>query len=469
MATVLQCVSDLKNLFSRSQHQLASEFGRIEGVEGVWAGKIRNAGNFPIGTGFAARRTLMGFQRPRHSTISWQPKVGLQDDCVVSCNTPSNPVTVQNADHKWYRVFEYAEHTEPYCLHSMWADALSLPQQIRNIILNLKNRSTEMMDEFYRSNQAAISANRWVGVDNGTNSGNITRSLWRFEQDANGTYNVNKIILDPSLLDADGTPSKIALLSIDMLNFIRYTGSYTGAFSKQGQVNIITDYDTSDALPKYDTNVRADNRYRDPQSLDPSLGSVSRYGKYDFTEDPFTLRYYWDTEDSNYPDGVLTRIDHWSSVPVAEGCWDEVSNDYMNADFQITIPFNNMVWALQNYQVPNPPDMPYEQPHSPFNGVWQFFNEVNEITPCNSQRNLAYWQMILAKAAMPDRYDLGHVILHRRFNSRGVFKSCKPLTVPVGGSYDCSIVCPPFDWQPAALVTRDVCGSWNSAGATCGA
>jgi hypothetical protein len=463
MATTLTCANDLKNLFSRAQHQLASEFNRIDGIKGVWEGRIRNGGTFPVGSGFAARTTMLGFQRPRHSTIRWQPKVGLQDDCVVSCNTPSNKVTIQNADHKWYRVFEYAEHTEPYCLHSMWADALNLPDQIRNIVMNLKARSVEMMDEFYRANQVALSANKWVGVDDGSNSGRIRKGLWRFETDANGSVNINKIILDPSI-----EPENVGLASIDTLNWIRETGSYTGAFPIQGNTKIITDYETASLLPKYDTNVRADNRYRAPGTLDPSLAGVMSYGGYDFDRDPFIFRYYWDENDDNYPNGVLTRIDHWSSQPVSEGCWDDVSTDYMNADFQLTIPFNNLVWMLQNYQVPNPPDMPYEQPHSPYNGMWQFFNEVNEITPCNSQRNLAYWQMILAKAAKPDRYDLGHVLLHRRFNSRGVFKSCRSLTVPVAGSYNCTITCPPLDHYAPALVTRTVCGKWNEAGATCG-
>lgn len=464
MPVTLSCASDLANLFSRGQHNLASDFNRVEGINGIWEGKIRTGGTFPIGSGFAARATMLGFQRPRHSTITWNPKVGMQDDCVVSCNTPSNEVTIQNADHVWYRVFEYAEHTQPYCLHSMWADALNLPDQIRNITINLKQRSVEILDEYYRANQVALSGNKWMGVADTTNSGSIRKGLWRFETDANGTVNINKIILDPTV-----EPENVGLLSIDTLNWIRNAGMYRGAFSRSGQVPIITDYETADNLPKYDTNVRADNRYRDPQALDPSLGAVSRYAKYDFTDDPFSLRYYWDTEDENYPDGVLTRIEHWSSQPVSEGCSDDVNEDYLNADFTLTIPFNSMVWAVQNYQVPNPPEMPYEQPLSPYNGMWKFFNEVNEITPCNSQRNLAYWQMIVAKAAKPDRYDLGHVVLHRRFNSRGVFKSCKALTVPVGGSYDCTITCPPFDWQPPALVDRVVCGGgWNAAGATCG-
>lgn len=468
MAITLSCVSDIRNFFTRGQHYLDREFGVIEGVRGVWEGKIRQGGTFPVGSGFAARTTLLGFQRPRVSTIGWRPKVGLQDDCRVDCDVPANLVKLGNADHRWYRLFDYAENTEVYCLKSMWADALNLPAQIRNIVTNLKNRTVEIMDEFYRANQVAISSNRWVGVDDGTNNPKIIRALsgspaWRFEQDANGTVNVNKIILNPGV-----EPENVGLLSIDTLNYIRQTGSYTGAFPVNGQVPIITDWETADYLPKADTNVRMDNRYRDPQALDPSFGAVSRYGMYDFSFDPFTLRYYWDTEDPNYPDGVLTRIEHWTSEQVSEGCWDQVSEDYLNADFQLTIPFNNMVYELQNAQYDNPPEMPFEQPQSPYTGIWRFVNEVNEITPCNVDRTKAFWRMVLEKAAKPDRYDLGHVILHRRFNTRGVFRSCRTLQVPVGGTYYCDDTCAPLDHYPPALVTRTTCGKWNQGGLSCG-
>ena len=44
--------------------------------------------------------------------------------------------------------------------------------------------------------------------------------------------------------------------------------------------------------------------------------------------------------------------------------------------------------------------------------------------------------MVWEMAAMPDRPQLGHAVFHRRFNTRGVIKSCRPLTVSMAGSYD---------------------------------
>ena len=461
---VLQCTDDLRNFFSRSQHYLEPEFRKIDALEGSWDGKIRNAGNFPVGTGGRARVSTMGPERMSHEDMEWTPLIGLQEDCVASCNVPSREVTVGNADHRWYGVFTHAQHTTPFCLETMWLDALNLPSQIRNRYENLKRRTVDVLDEFYRKHQVAYSDNKWMGVADGTNSGQIRKGLWRFEVDANGTPNVNKIIIDPSVLDVDDTPSNVGLLSVDTLNWIRNYGIYDGAFPKKGMVPIITDYETSDMLPKYDTNVRMDNRYRAPGTLDPSYDAVRSYAGYSFDTDDFSYRYFWDTEDPNYPNGVLTRISHWKNRQVSEGCISGASEDYLNADYILTIPFNPNVWEWQNYETPNPPHMPYERPDSPYNGIWRFINEVNEVTPCNSQRNLAYWQMILKKAAKPDRPHLGHVVLHRRFNSRGVFKSCKTLTVPVGGSLDCSHTCPPLDHYPPAYVTREVCGKWSGNG-----
>lgn len=462
MATVLQCVDDLRNWFSRSQHFLEPAFKEYTTIRGAWEGTIRNGGNFPVGTGGRARVTTLGSERMAPADMVWTPLIGLQDDCVVSCNVPLREVPIGNADHKWYGVFVHGQYTTPFCLESMWLDALNLPAQIRNRLMNLKRRSVDVMDEFFRMHQIQFSDHKWMGVDDGTNSGTIREGLWRFELDANGQPNVNKIIL------IGVEPENVALPSISIFNWIREFGSYEGAFPLEGNIPIYTDFETATELPKFDTNVRMDNRYRQPGALDPSLTGVDAYAGYRFNRDPFMFRYYWDTEDENYPDGVLTRINHWTNREVSENCVSAASADYLNADFTLQVPFSNMVWEWQNYETPNPPDMPYEQPDSPYNGMWRFVNEVNEITPCNSQRNLAYWQMILKKAAKPDMTNLGHVVLTRRFNSRGVFKSCKALTVPVGGTYDCTPVCPPIDAFPPAYATREVCGMWNEAGATCG-
>lgn len=468
MAITIQCVNDLRQFFSRAQHNLDTEFKSYDTIRGAWEGTIRKGADFPTGTGFRARVTTLGSERMSSADMTWEPRIGLQDDCVTSCDVPLREVPLGNADHKWYGVFTHGQYTTPFCLETMWSEALNLVAQIRNRLMNLKRRTVDVMDEFYRVNQVALSDHKWMGVDNGTNSGQILEGRWRFEQDANGTVNVNKIIIDPAVLAlGGGTPSKIGLPSIGTFNWIREFGSYEGAFPLEGNVPIYTDFETATELPKYDTNVRADNRDRSPNSLNPALGGVDTYAGYSFRRDPFMFRYYWDTTDPHYPSGVLTRIRHWTNREVSEGCVSAASADYMNADFTLQVPFNNQVWEWQNYETPNPPEMPFEQPDSPYNGIWRFVNEVNEITPCNVQRNKAFWMMILKKAAKPDMTNLGHVILTRRFNSRGVFASCKALTVPVQGSYDCTPVCPPLDHFPPAYVTRSVCGKWNSAGATC--
>lgn len=467
MAIQISCSADIATYFSRNQHYLEPTFRELKTIRGAWEGMIRNGGNFPTGTGFRARVSTLGSERMDPADMVWTPMIGLQDDCVGTCNIPSQEVNIGNADHRWYGVESHAQYTTPFCLEKMWADALNLPQQIRNRMMNLKQRTVDVMDEFYRKFSMGFADHRWVG---NTNSGDVVENQWHFEQDANGFVNIDKIVLDSSLLDGNGAPTYIGLPSVDALNYIKEYGSYDGAFETDGITPIMVDMDIAQQLPKYDTNVRADNRYRAPAVLNPGLDTVDSYANYRFKRDPFLARYFWDVNDANYPDGVLTRIKQWSKRVVSEGCVSTASTDYLKADFTVIIFPNEDVWEWQNYETPNPPEMPYEQPFSPYNGIWHFRNQIDEITPCNRQKNLAYWEMILKKAAKPNLTSLGHTYLVRRFNSRGIFPSCKPLVVPVAGSYDCSLVCPPIDSFPPPYVTRTVCnGSWNPAGATCGA
>lgn len=459
---LLICGPDgIRNFFTRAQHNLSKEFDLLEGTMGVWNGRITNLGPFPLGSGWAARVTTLGFTRPRHTSIRFTPMVGLQDDCRTSCDTPSNVVKLGNADHLWYRLTEYSENTEVFCLKSMWGDALNLEEQLQNHLTTLKTRTAEINDEFARANFAAISANKWLSVD-GISA--PRRGLWRFAADANGEPDVNFIILDAGI-----DPLDVSLPTMSILNYIVETGMYyTGSFPASGMPELITDYETREELPKFDTNIRADNRFRAPNTLDPRLSGApvdqpKDYGNIEFTRDPFAIRYRWVTDHPDFPDGVLQRIESWAPQQVSEGCWDEVSTEYMEGDFQLSIFYNPNVMGLQDLNLPtNIPGGTFEQPQSPYDGMWHFKNEVNEVTPCNQDRNKAYWRMILNWAAKP-RYSgrKGHVVLHRRFGTRGPVKSCRPLQVAPGSYFTCDETCPPFDFFPPPLVNPVTCGSWN--------
>lgn len=458
----IDCGTDtIRNVFTRGQYDLDRQFSILSGKMGVWDGKIRNLGAMPNGSGWATRGTTLGFQRPNTTTIRFTPLVGLQDDCVSTCKPPTNQVKLGNADHVWTRMVSYSENTEAFCLLKMLGDALSLDQQIKNHIRILKQRSADIMDEFKRGSYVAIARNKWAAVMNVPQA--PRRDLWRFAQDANGQPDVNYIILDAGI-----DPNNVSLLTVPNLNYIIDTGTYNNAFPDNGRSELITDWETAQELPKYDTNVRMDNRYRDPAVLNQRYDSVGEYAGIKFTRDPFALRYDWTTTDPLYPNGVLKRIDPWTSKIVSEGCWSEVAQDYLEADFQISPFYNPDVMGLMSANIANPGGMPFQQPQSPYNGMWQFKNEVNEVTPCNEDRNLAYWRMIFLMAAKPiDNGELGHVVLHRRFNSRGPVKSCRPLVVATPGSYNCDQTCAPFDWTPPALVDRVVCGAEFNAVSGC--
>lgn len=464
----------IRNFFTRAQHNLDKEFAYLEGPIGMWDGRVKNLGSFPLASGWAARVTTLGFTRPQTSTIRFRPMVGLQDDCKTSCDTPAREVKLGSADHLWYRMTEYAENTEVFCLVSMWGDALNLQEQLQNHIRVLRDRTAAIMDEFKRSNYAAIAFNKWMSVDGISTP---RRQLWRFAEDENGQPDVNFIILDAGI-----DPADISLPTIPILNYIIETGSYYIGTFPGGRAEYITDFETRQELPKFDTNVRADNRYRDPSVLNPALGANNgnfdpgrsgmgkplNYADIDFSRDPFSMRYRWTLDEPDYPNGVLKRIEQWQPEQVSEGCWDEIANDYMEGDFQVSLFYNDNVFGMQDLNLPTSvPGGAFQQPQSPYNGMWQFKNEVNEVTPCNQDRNKAYWRMLMRMAAKPissGRY--GHLHLHRRFGTRGPVKSCRPLQVAVGSYFVCDESCPPFDFFPPPLVNPITCGSWNAAAVT---
>lgn len=450
----------IRNFFVRAQHNLGDRFTHLDPIMGIWDGKIKNLGPFPTGSGWAARTTTLGFKRLRFTDIQFNPKVGLQDDCATSCDTPAEVVDLGSANNDWYRMTSLARNTEVFCLESMWGDALNLREQLENHIRTLRGITEQVMDEFKRRNYVAIAAHKWLGVDGAFAP---EEALWRFATDANGTVNVDYIILDPGV-----DPATIALPSIPMLNSIVATGVYNGGFPRGGGGLLITDWETMQELPKYDTNVRADNRYRQPGVLNPAYMSVQSYANFDFLLDPFSLRYYYTEDDPAYPNGVLKRIEVWTDEAVTNGCWDKINPDYLRADFIVHPFYNDNVVGLQSLSLPtNLPGGTYDQKQAPYDGMWKFYNEINEITPCNVDRNKAFWRMLFDMAAKPmNSGQYGHVVLTRRFGGAGLVKSCRTLQTLTGGTVDCTDTCPPLDWSPPALVTRTVCGSWSEAAAT---
>lgn len=456
----VQCSADLSNLFTRGQHTLEKDFGLINGLESTWAGLIPDGGRFPVGSGFAARVTTLGQQRLTFNSLNqWQDMVGLQSDCAVSCDPPSQTLEFANADHKWYRLGFQAYNTKPYCLESMFADALNLPSQIQQIYRDLKMVQSDTRDEFSRNNHVAISANRWMGYVENDGEQKLLRQQWRFATDANGNIDTTYIILDPTV-----DPDNISLMTVaGVLNRIRNRGTYIGTFPKDGDITLITDYETFQDLPLYDTNVRADNRFRAPTVLNPAYAATTQYAGYKLHNDPFVLRYYFTTTEPGYPGGVLKRVDQWSNVQFSEGCFSDLSSDYENADFQLSIPWGRSSFEEQNGMQPTSvPNASFAATAQPWNGAWKWHNSINEITPCNIDLNKGFWRAVYKMAAKPLESGLhGHVVLHRRFPFRGVTKVCRDLGAPTAGSTDCTLTCPPLDHYPPGLVDRFTCGSWN--------
>ena len=392
----LGCWQDLSNFLSRSQNHLDTEFGLIEGLNGTWQGKIKSGGVFPQSTGFAARHTVLGFQRARETQIKFTPMAGHQDDCVASCNSQPIPRKNQSVDHRWYRVMNHSEYTEPFCLKTMWQEAFELKQQIANIFENLKQVTMTINDEFSRSNQVFYSDNHWLAIDNGTNTPVIQNSVstpivagatWRFAQDVNGNYDTNKVILGPNIL-----PQNIGYLTVDVLNRVRQWGIYRNAFDKTKPITVITDWDTADYIPKIDSNQRLDNRHRDPESLAPP-STPSR-------ATPPTIRgrsahnaVQLGFDGPELPNGVFTGVRSVGRSSRLRGLHRRCFERLSERGFPISIPFNNKQWKYQTMSYPTSlPGQSFEQPFAPYNGMWTWQNnKTDQITPCNLEQNMGYW------------------------------------------------------------------------------
>jgi len=471
--TAIGCAGDISNHFTLAQHYLDPIFKTLDGVSGVWEGMIPDGGRFPLYSGYASRVTTLAQQRLGFEDLNlWQDMVGLQTDCAVTCDPPVKVVDPGNANHQWYRLMNISYNTKPYCLESMMSAPLSLPQQIEQIFKDLLYIRSDVMDEFYRNNYVGLSAYRWIAYDppvNQPGSPALLQSQWQFATDANGNVNTRYIVLNPTV-----NPNNIDMPSTDILNRIRNFGIPMRTFTPDGEITLVTDYETFSNLPLYDTNRREDNRFRSPVSLNPEYKATTSYAGYKLKNDYFALRYNWrgPGEVAGYPNGVLERVYQWSNQAISEGCFSTTNQAYIDADFQLNIPFSEMqaVFDMQSGETPLSAGngVNFADPASPWNGTWRWVNEVNEVTPCNVDRNKGFWRMVLKKAARPQFFgQRGHILLSRRFPLRGIARSCATLQTGVGtGSADCENSCPAMDFFPPSLVDRYQCGGWNAAG-TC--
>lgn len=470
--TSIACAGDLSNHFTLAQHYLDDVFSKLNGRNGIWEGMIPNAGRFPVGSGFASRVTTLAQQRLGFEDLNlWQPMVGLQTDCVTTCDPPVKVVNPGNANHQWYRLMDISYNTVPYCLDQMFANSLNLLDQIEQIFTDLKYIRMDVMDEFYRNNQVSLSAFRWLGLDPATGASSLQQSLWQFGTKSNGEVDTSTIILNSGV-----NPDEIALMSTDILNRIRNYGIPMGTYDPEGQITLVSDYESFSAMPLYDTNRREDNRFRAPMVLNPDYKATTEYAGYKLKNDFFALRYNRVLNAPGYPlalypNGVLKRVYQWSNQAISEGCFSQTSQQYIDADFQLNIPWSDMqpVFEMQNGEQPLSAGSGanFAATASPWDGTWRWINEVNEVTPCNQDRNKGYWRMSLKKAAKPKMFgQRGHVLLSRRFPLRGVARSCATLQTTTTGSVNCVNTCPAFDFFPPALVARYECGGWNANG-TC--
>lgn len=466
--TTINCAADISNHFSVAQRYLDPIFKKLNGKVGVFDGMIKNGGRFPVGSGFSSRITTLAQQRLGFSDLNgWTDMVGLQSDCKVSCDPSVKTIDPGNAQHTWMTLQEIAFNTKPYCLESMFSSALSLPQQIEQIYKDLLMVSSDVMDEFSRNNQAGLSAFRWLGYDPTVAQGGspaVSQNKWQFATDANGRVNTTYIVLAAGL-----SPNSISLLSTDILNRIRNYGIPMGTFNPEGEITLVTDYETFSALPLYDSNRREDNRYLAPSVLNPDYASTTHYAGYKLKNDYFQLRYNWTLTDPLYPSGVLKRVSQWSNQHISEGCFSQTNQEYIDADFCINIPWSDTdaVFEILNGEQPTSAGsgVNFEAAASPWDGTWRWINEINEITPCNVDRNKGFWRMVMKKAAKPVMFgQRGHVILSRRFPIRGITRACATLQTTTAGSVDCTNNCPAQEFYPPALVNRFTCGGWNSVG-----
>jgi hypothetical protein len=457
---------DINKFFVKGTPRLHEDFAFMEKPLGQWGEWIEYDGVFETNHGASARVTLMGTKRPT-TTNKWNRMVALQGDCTVSCDPPVQNISVSAWDNRWYHLFETSFRSPVYDMTQMWLEAMNLPRQIENIERGLKDWVSEILEEFYQGSYTAMCQHKWVGVDN--NISYIREALWDFERDANGDPNYDRIVVDPSLISQIGN---VSLLTQDVLDYISIYAYYNKSWNFMDSTlkPLMVDPITSQYLPKQDNNQRKDNRVFDPETLNPNLGYEREYAGWGHKVNMFQFRYNWDLTNPNYPNGVLQRVHHNATRSVTSGAVTDINPDFLNASFCIAIPFRPDVVKFQNFTPPKSvgKDVKFEAVTHAYEGIWNWINETNNITPANETKEKGYFLAAIKKAAKPVRWDLGHAILYRLYDSPGVQRSTRPLSVSVGTYYPLTdLACPPLDQYPAPMVTRSVCGNLTRAGCEC--
>jgi hypothetical protein len=259
----------------------------------------------------------------------------------------------ENPGNDWYRLLHIAHNEQPVCLESLFADAPNLSEIVRQTFVKMKFITHDIFDDFCRMNFAALSKNRWPS------------EKWDFVKDSDGNPDVTRIVVK-------GHPGEFQELTIKgMVKDVRKFGEFYGTFPDKGNVPIITDEDTFLEVGQFP----ADERF------------------YVLQKDEYPLRYNWDDEVKQ-----LVRVHH-SDL-----------EKFLKADFQISFLLaKSPVFEIQSGMGPRTKE-------NWLQGVWRFVNEVNEVTPCNVDKNKGFFRLVLKQAARPKEAGFrGHAILHRRF------------------------------------------------------
>jgi hypothetical protein len=271
--------------------------------------------------------------------------------------------TPENFDHLslWYRLQTVTYNTKPLCLESLFADSVNLGETLFWFFLNLKRVTNGVFDDFSRNAFVCESAFRWTAVDKCPKKG-----AWSFKEDENGSLAPEIILL------ADGVdPQNISALQENTLDYIRKYGTWAETFPAKGHIPLVTDEET--------------------------FGDTNILGEYKFQRDEMPLRYNFSDEGFEHLKRVLP---------------DDPT--YPQADFQLSMPLSAYpVFELQ-YSAPSQEKRIKE---NWLEHAWKWVCDVNEITPCNVDRNRGFFRMLLNQAAKPKLGGFrGHVILHRRFH-----------------------------------------------------
>lgn len=340
-----------------------------------------------------------------NTTAKWE------DVTDAACSTPCDP-PMHEICWGWERV-QYGQkfqswRSQTLCFDQMISATKAVEHTAQIVSDILRPASARITSDFARREN--LNNSRYLKL------ADATMSDFTYSWETDGGQEI--------YMTTNGTPT--SLVTPEMLQrqvqLLRNNG-YFGAQTNDpfwggydSLIEFITDDDTAWNLDKIATNVRISDQWRYQVWTAAheyfKYGMGGQLGNYMIHIDPFPLRF------NRVSENRFQRVLPYRNDPTTVGIGSEVSEDYLNARYQISTIFHRFAWQLQTQRMESVnPLMPFMV--RDLGGTWNF--ATNDLgADCNGQpianfrKNKGFFWADWRLAAKPQHTEWQMSIFHQR-------------------------------------------------------